>query len=167
MQEKQITVTSPLLPDLDELREMMEDIWARHWVTNLGEYHQLLEAKLAEYLKVPYIILFTNGTIPLITALQALEKQKLFISWQKKQAALFIMLILQLPNLPGLVKVKRRLNAFLLIIVYFVKTAKLEVKILQFFFLMKQMLLLNFQMEDGECWKSKLDLIKSILPQKS
>lgn len=76
MQEKQITVTSPLLPDLDELHAMMEDIWAKHWVTNLGEYHQLLETKLAEYLKVPYISLFTNGTIPLITALQALDIRK-------------------------------------------------------------------------------------------
>lgn len=76
MQEKQITVTSPLLPDLDELREMMEDIWAKHWVTNLGEYHERLEKELAEYLKVPYISLFTNGTIPLITALQALDIRK-------------------------------------------------------------------------------------------
>lgn len=76
MQEKQITVTSPLLPDLNELHQMMEDIWAKHWVTNLGEYHQRLERELAEYLKVPYISLFTNGTIPLITALQALDIRK-------------------------------------------------------------------------------------------
>lgn len=73
MQDKQITVTSPLLPDLDELHKMMEDIWEKHWVTNLGEYHQRLESELANYLKVPYISLFTNGTIPLITALQALN----------------------------------------------------------------------------------------------
>lgn len=76
MQEKQITVTSPLLPDLNELHQMMEDIWEKHWVTNLGEYHQRLERELAEYLKVPYISLFTNGTIPLITALQALDIRK-------------------------------------------------------------------------------------------
>lgn len=76
MSEKQITVTSPLLPDLDELHEMMKDIWEKHWVTNLGEYHQKLEAELAKYLKVPYISLFTNGTIPLITALQALDIRK-------------------------------------------------------------------------------------------
>ena len=73
MQEKQITVTSPLLPDLDELHKMMEDIWDKHWVTNLGEYHEKLEKELARYLGVPYISLFTNGTIPLITALQALD----------------------------------------------------------------------------------------------
>lgn len=76
MAEKQITVTSPLLPNLDELHKMMEDIWEKHWVTNLGEYHEKLEKELAEYLKVPYISLFTNGTIPLITALQALDIRK-------------------------------------------------------------------------------------------
>ena len=34
---------------------------------------QQLETALAEYLKVPFISLFTNGTLPLITALQALR----------------------------------------------------------------------------------------------
>ena len=71
--EKQITVTSPLLPPLDELIPCLRDIWERKWLTNNGHYHQLLEKALAEYLKVPYISLFTNGTLPLITALQALR----------------------------------------------------------------------------------------------
>lgn len=73
MAEKQITVTSPLLPDLDEYDELLKDIWQRKWITNNGEYHRRLEAALCEYLKVPYISLFTNGTLPLITALQALR----------------------------------------------------------------------------------------------
>lgn len=73
MDEKQITVTSPLLPDLDEYNELLKDIWQRKWITNNGEYHRRLEAALCEYLKVPYISLFTNGTLPLITALQALR----------------------------------------------------------------------------------------------
>lgn len=73
MDEKQITVTSPLLPDLDEYDELLKDIWQRKWITNNGEYHRRLEAALCEYLKVPYISLFTNGTLPLITALQALR----------------------------------------------------------------------------------------------
>ena len=68
-----ITVTSPLLPNLDELHSMLEDIWARKWVTNNGTYHQQLEEALREYLKVPYLSLFTNGTLPLITALQAMH----------------------------------------------------------------------------------------------
>ena len=69
----QITVTSPLLPDLDEFNELLKDIWNRKWITNNGHYHQELEKALCEYLKVPYISLFTNGTLPLITALQALR----------------------------------------------------------------------------------------------
>ena len=70
---KQITVTSPLLPNLDEFNELLMDIWNRRWITNNGHYHQELEKALCEYLKVPYISLFTNGTLPLITALQALR----------------------------------------------------------------------------------------------
>lgn len=68
-----ITVTSPLLPDLGEFNEMLQDIWSRKWITNNGEYHKQLEKALAEYLKVPYVSLFTNGTLPLLTALQALR----------------------------------------------------------------------------------------------
>lgn len=68
-----ITVTSPLLPDLEEFHEMLKEIWASKWITNNGTMHQRLEGALAEYLKVPYVSLFTNGTLPLITALQALR----------------------------------------------------------------------------------------------
>lgn len=70
---KQITVTSPLLPDLEEFHSMLKEIWASKWITNNGRFHQQLEKELADYLKVPYISLFTNGTLPLITALQALR----------------------------------------------------------------------------------------------
>ena len=68
----QITVTSPLLPNLDELNELMQDIWNRKWITNAGHYHNVMEQELAKYLGVEYISLFTNGTLPLITAFQAL-----------------------------------------------------------------------------------------------
>lgn len=71
--EKQLTVTSPLMPDLDEYNELLKDIWQKKWITNNGAYHKKLESALCEYLKVPYISLFTNGTLPLITALQALH----------------------------------------------------------------------------------------------
>lgn len=73
MDNKKITVTSPLLPDLGEFQELLKDIWDRKWLTNSGHYHQELEKALAEYLKVPYLSLFTNGTLPLITALQAMR----------------------------------------------------------------------------------------------
>lgn len=71
--EKQITVTSPLLPDLEEFNVMLKEIWDSKWITNNGQFHKRLEKELADYLKVPYISLFTNGTLPLITALQALR----------------------------------------------------------------------------------------------
>ena len=71
--KEQITVTSPLLPDLDEFNSLLKEVWASKWITNNGSFHKRLEAALCEYLKVPYISLFTNGTLPLITALQALR----------------------------------------------------------------------------------------------
>lgn len=71
--DKQITVTSPLLPPLEDLDKYLQDIWNRKWITNNGQFHQELEAALCDYLKVPCISLFTNGTLPLVTALQALR----------------------------------------------------------------------------------------------
>ena len=73
MEEKLITVTSPLLPSLEEFVPMLRDIWDRKWLTNNGHYHRELERALCEYLKVPYVSLFTNGTLPLMCALQALR----------------------------------------------------------------------------------------------
>lgn len=73
MDNKIITVTSPLLPDLGEFNAMLKEIWASKWITNNGSFHKQLEKELAAYLKVPYISLFTNGTLPLITALQGLR----------------------------------------------------------------------------------------------
>ena len=73
MDNKLITVTSPLLPNLDDFHEELKKIWDSKWITNNGSYHKKLEAALAEYLGVPYVSLFTNGTLPLLTALQALR----------------------------------------------------------------------------------------------
>jgi len=70
---KIITVTSPLLPNIENFHALLKDIWNKKWITNNGDYHKKLEEELCKYLKVPYISLFTNGTLPLITALQALR----------------------------------------------------------------------------------------------
>lgn len=72
-EKNNVTVTSPLLPNLDEFQVLLKEIWDSKWITNNGSFHKRLEAALCEYLKVPYISLFTNGTLPLITALQALR----------------------------------------------------------------------------------------------
>lgn len=73
MDNSLITVTSPLLPSLDDFNSQLKEIWASKWITNNGSFHQQLEKELAAYLKVPYLSLFTNGTLPLLTALQALR----------------------------------------------------------------------------------------------
>ena len=73
--EPQITVTSPLLPPLEEFLPYLQEIWNRKWITNNGHFHQELEQSLTDYLGVKHLSLFTNGTLPLITALQALRVQ--------------------------------------------------------------------------------------------
>ncbi len=71
--KKPILVTQPELPKLDDFIPMLEDIWESKWLTNNGKYHQELEKTLADYLGVPFVSLFSNGTLALITALQCLR----------------------------------------------------------------------------------------------
>jgi len=68
-----ITVTSPFMPPLEEFLPYLEEIWENKWLTNNGPLHQRLEQELANYLGVKYISLFSNGTLALISALQALN----------------------------------------------------------------------------------------------
>ncbi|MBN2450477.1 MAG: DegT/DnrJ/EryC1/StrS family aminotransferase, partial [Lentisphaeria bacterium] len=68
-----VTVTRPSLPPLEEYVKLLADIWDRRWLTNKGHYHDLFEAALAEYLGVPYLSLFCNGTMALEVGLQALR----------------------------------------------------------------------------------------------
>lgn len=72
-ENKKITVTSPLFPPLEEFIPYLEDIWKRKWLTNNGYYHQELEKALGGYLGVEHLSLFTNGTLPIMIALQALR----------------------------------------------------------------------------------------------
>lgn len=70
-----INVTQPCLPPLDEFLPYLQQIWENKWLTNNGPMHQKLEEELANYLGVKYISLFSNGTLALMTALQALNVQ--------------------------------------------------------------------------------------------
>jgi dTDP-4-amino-4,6-dideoxygalactose transaminase len=70
---KNIYVTQPNMPPLEEFLPYLEKIWESKLLTNGGPFHQELEKKLAEYLGVEHLSLFTNGTIALVTALQALR----------------------------------------------------------------------------------------------
>lgn len=73
MKNKSIYVTQPYLPPLHEFTPYLEQIWENKILTNGGPFHQQLEKALCEYLGVEHIALFSNGTIALITALQALR----------------------------------------------------------------------------------------------
>ena len=70
---KPIYVTQPYLPPLTEFIPYLEKIWENKVLTNGGPYHQQFEKALCEYLGVEHIALFTNATIGLVTALQALR----------------------------------------------------------------------------------------------
>lgn len=68
-----IYVTQPYLPPLEEFIPYLETIWSSKILTNGGPFHYQLEEALCEYLGVKHLALFTNGTIALVTALQALR----------------------------------------------------------------------------------------------
>jgi len=71
--DEPIYVTQPYLPPLEEFIPYLEKIWETKKLTNSGPFHQQLEKALCEFLGVEHIALFTNGTIALVTALQALR----------------------------------------------------------------------------------------------
>lgn len=68
-----IYVTRPMLPPLDEYTALLKDVWASGWLANGGEQHRILEGELAQWLQVPHLSLFNNGTIALLVACQALS----------------------------------------------------------------------------------------------
>jgi dTDP-4-amino-4,6-dideoxygalactose transaminase len=68
-----IYVTQPALPPLEEFTEYLRQIWDNKIITNNGPFHRQLEDELCDYLGVKHISLFTNGTLALVTALQALR----------------------------------------------------------------------------------------------
>jgi len=71
--KERILVTSPLLPELNDFTPYLESIWSNKWLTNNGQYHKELESALCWYLGVKHLSLFSNGTLALISALQALR----------------------------------------------------------------------------------------------
>ncbi len=73
MSKKPIYVTQPSLPPLDEFTPYLEKIWNNKILTNCGPFHQQLERALCDYLEVEHLSLFANGTLALVTALQALR----------------------------------------------------------------------------------------------
>ena len=70
---KKIYVTEPYLPPIEEFIPLIEQIWESKMLTNCGPFHQQLEEALCSHLGVKQVSLFSNGTIALLTALQALD----------------------------------------------------------------------------------------------
>lgn len=70
---EKIYVTQPVLPSLEDFKEYLTQIWENKVITNGGSFHSELEKKLADYIGVKYLSLFSNGTNALLTALQALN----------------------------------------------------------------------------------------------
>ena len=68
-----IYVTRPLCPPLHLIQEKLAEVWESRWLTNMGNQHHALERALTEVLRVPFLSLFNNGTIALITACQSLR----------------------------------------------------------------------------------------------
>ncbi|MCS6468300.1 DegT/DnrJ/EryC1/StrS family aminotransferase, partial [Burkholderia thailandensis] len=71
--DERIYVTQPRLAPLAELLPYLEAIWDSKVLTNGWPFHQQLELALCEYLGVRHLALFANGTLALVTALQALR----------------------------------------------------------------------------------------------
>ena len=71
--EKIIPVTRPVFPTIEEVTEKLQDIWNSKWLTNNGPQHTMLERELKNFLKVPCLSLFNNGTIALMVACQSLR----------------------------------------------------------------------------------------------
>jgi dTDP-4-amino-4,6-dideoxygalactose transaminase/predicted O-linked N-acetylglucosamine transferase (SPINDLY family) len=68
-----IYVTQPTLPPLEEFIPYLKKIWDSKQLTNAGPFHQRLEQELCDHLGVKHISLFSNGTLALMTAMQALR----------------------------------------------------------------------------------------------
>jgi dTDP-4-amino-4,6-dideoxygalactose transaminase len=73
MHPRQIHVTQPHLPPLDEFIPYLREIWESRVLTNCGPFHQQLEQALGDHFGLEHVALFTNGTIALVTALQSLR----------------------------------------------------------------------------------------------
>ena len=70
-----IYVTRPLMPELDRVTDKLKEVWEAQWLSNGGAQHKALEEQVRQFLKVPHLSLFNNGTIALMVAVQSLRLQ--------------------------------------------------------------------------------------------
>ena len=67
-----INVTRSSLPPIEEYIDEIKELWDSHWLTNMGDKHKELQAKLEEYLDIPNVVLYTNGHLALENIIAAL-----------------------------------------------------------------------------------------------
>ena len=70
---KEIYITKPYLPPIDEYIEKISRIWQNHVLTNMGPLHREFEQYLTQFLQVPFCLAFANGHLALEMAIQSLE----------------------------------------------------------------------------------------------
>ena len=68
-----IPVTKPFLPPKDEYKQLLDGIWDREWLTNMGPLASQLEMELKAHLKLNHLLYVTNGTVALQMAIKALD----------------------------------------------------------------------------------------------
>lgn len=70
---KKIFVTKSTLPPMEEYVELLKGIWSSAWLTNMGQYHNELEALLSRCFESENVSLFANGHLALEMLLEAFE----------------------------------------------------------------------------------------------
>lgn len=68
-----INVTKPFLPLKAEYQQLVDQIWARQWLTNNGPLLNRLEIELRRTLGLSHLLVVTNGTLALQLAIRALD----------------------------------------------------------------------------------------------
>lgn len=74
--EDKIFVTKTSMPPYEEFIQAIKPLWESHWLTNMGEFHNRLEAELRDYLKLDNISLFVNGHMALEMVIKAMDFPK-------------------------------------------------------------------------------------------
>ena len=68
-----IFVTRSSMPPYEEFIEKIKPLWETRRLTNMGEYHEELEKRLKQYLRVPHLSLMVNGHMALELGIQAMN----------------------------------------------------------------------------------------------
>lgn len=79
-EEHPIYVIRPFLPSHVEFLPWFEQIWQTRELTNNGPSHQVIKKNIYEYIIDPFISLFANAILTLLTSIQALNIRGVIIA---------------------------------------------------------------------------------------